>query len=388
MAFVTVRVEVNPDLLVWARERSRRDFEELAERFPKLPEWEAGARAPTLRQLQDFANATRTPIGFLLLPEPPEEPLPIPDFRTRGTAAVGRPSADLLDTIFLSQQRQEWYQGFARATNEDPIEVVGSATLETPVAEAATAIRQALRYDIGARGTTWTDAFRTLVDRAEDLGLLVMVSGVVGNNTHRKLDPDEFGGFALVDAVAPVVFVNGADTKAAQIFTLAHELAHIWLGQTALSDRERFVPDAGEGAEQWCNAVAAEVLVPLAAIEPDYQHDPDNLTAELERLARRFKVSTLVVLRRLLDAGKFSEEFYWGAYNEEVERLLGFIAEQQGSGGGDFYNTQPLRVSRRFARAVIASTLEGTTLYRDAFQMLGFKKRSTFDELAERLHGE
>jgi Zn-dependent peptidase ImmA (M78 family) len=382
---VSVRVEVNPALLVWARERSRREFEELAERFPKLPEWEAGERAPTLKQLESFARATRTPVGYLLLPEPPEEPIPIPDFRTRRAQAVVRPSADLLDTIFQAQQRQEWYQDYARTTNEDTVEVVGTATVQTPVADTARAIRDALQFDVAGRGPSWAHAFRTLVDRAEDLGILVMVNGVVGNNTRRKLDPDEFGGFALVDPLAPVVFVNGADTKAAQIFTLAHELAHIWLGQTALSDRERFVPDAAERAERWCNEVAAEVLVPIAMIEPDYRHDPDHLTEELDRLARRFKVSTLVILRRLLEARKFSDDFYWAAYATEVERLRGFLDEREGSTGGDFYNTQPLRVSRRFARAVIASTLEGNTLYRDAFHMLGFKKVSTFHELAARL---
>ena len=129
-----VRAEVRPELLAWARERSRIDADDLVHRFPKLPEWEQGVRSPTLKQLESFAHATHTPVGFLFLPEPPDEPVPIPDFRTIADAAVRQPSADLLDTIFLCQQRQEWYRDFAQVTREDPVDAVGSLTLETALA--------------------------------------------------------------------------------------------------------------------------------------------------------------------------------------------------------------------------------------------------------------
>ncbi len=172
----------------------------------------------------------------LFLPEPPEEQVPIPDYRTMGDGGVHRPSPDLLDTIFACQQRQEWYRDFAEVTREDPVAFVGSLTTLVPVVEAAEQIRATLGFDPSERGDTRSDALRTLVDHAEELGVLVMVSGVVGSNTHRKLDPHEFRGFALVDPLAPLVFINGADTKAAQIFTVTHELVHLFLGETALDD--------------------------------------------------------------------------------------------------------------------------------------------------------
>ena len=378
-----VRAEVRPELLAWARERSRIDADDLVHRFPKLPEWEQGVRSPTLKQLESFAHATHTPVGFLFLPEPPDEPVPIPDFRTIADAAVRQPSADLLDTIFLCQQRQEWYRDFAQVTREDPVDAVGSLTLETSVGDAAQAMRVALAFEDGQRGATWSEGLRVLIERAEELGVLVMVSGVVGSNTHRKLDPHEFRGFALVDRLAPLVFINGADTKAAQIFMLAHELAHLWLGETALSSAD-LVSVSIIAAERWCNHVAAEFLVPMAALVGGFDAE-ESFVGELERLARRFKVSTLVVLRRLHDAGYLDRDEYRAAYRGELDRVLAILEERGGAGGGNFYNTQPVRVSKRFARAVITSTLEGQTLHRDAYRLLGFKKHSTFQELASRL---
>lgn len=380
---MTVRVTVRPELLAWACERSGIGEEDLERRFPMLPAWEQGAKQPTLKQLESFAQATHTPVGLLFLAEPPAEPVPIPDYRTMGDVGVSRPSADLLDTIYLCQQRQDWYRDFSKVTREDPVGLVGSLSLDVDVVEAAAVMRDALGFDVDSRGPTWGEALRTLVDRAEGAGLLVMVSGVVGSNTHRVLDPREFRGFALVDRLAPLVFVNGADTKAAQIFTLAHELAHIWLGETALSSADLLQPSPLP-VEAWCNRVAAEFLVPLDAIVGAYRADAER-TGELERLARRFKVSTLVVLRRLRDAGHLDAARYRAGYQAELERILEVLESRGDAGGGNFYNTQPARVSKRFARAVIASTLEGQTLRRDAFQMLGFKKSSTFDELAHRL---
>lgn len=382
MTPVVVRVEVSPNLLVWARERSGLEPEDLARRFPRLERWESGEALPTLKQLEGFARATYTPVGFLFLEEPPEEEVPIPDYRTMGDVAIGRPSPDLLDTIFQCQQRQEWYRTFAQVTREDPVEVIGSLTVATEVVEAADAMRAALGFEVDERGSTWTDALGHLAERAEDLGVLVMINGVVGSDTHRKLDPEEFRGFALADRLAPVVFINGADTKAAQIFTLAHELAHLWLGESALSDAD-LVAASQIPAERWCNEVAAEFLVPLESVASEV--DPAQpLTDELQRLARRFKVSTLVVLRRVHDAGLLGWDAYRAAYRTELARVLEILGER-GASGGNYYNTQPVRVSKRFARALITSTLEGQTLRRDAFQMLGFKKVSTFEGLAERL---
>ena len=377
----TVRVQVRPDLLRWARERSGLGLDALAHRFPKLADWERETARPTLRQLEQFAKATRTPVGYLFLPQPPAEEVPIPDFRTVGNVHIGRPSPDLLESLYLCQQRQEWYRDYARSMREEPLAFVGSATPESSVEATAARMRTALAFDLDERQRmpTWTDALRRFIEQADALGVLVMVSGIVRNNTHRRLDPDEFRGFALADDLAPVVFINGADTKAAQMFTLAHELAHIWLGQSALSDVGPITAPSHR-VESWCNGVAAELLVPLDLIRDEYQRDAE-LGDEMDRLARRFKVSTLVILRRIHDAGGITQDRLREAYEEELERLR---AIPRGT-GGDFYLTQAARVGKRFACALVASTLEGQTLHRDALHLLAISKIATFRELGHSL---
>ncbi|MCX6354040.1 MAG: ImmA/IrrE family metallo-endopeptidase [Candidatus Aureabacteria bacterium] len=378
-----MRVEIKPKLLRWACERAGLDIDKMALRIPQFQAWESCEAQPTLKQLEHFAKATHTPVGYFFLPEPPVEHVPIPDFRTVGNIHVKYPSPDLLDTVYLCQQRQEWYRDYARSEGDEPISFVGSTNLRSNIEATAERIRHALGFDLEERRQmpTWTDALRRFIDQADKLGILVMVNGVVGSNNRRKLDPEEFRGFALSDDLAPLVFINGADTKAAQMFTLAHELTHLWIGQSALSDVGP-VSSPTHRVEIWCNQVAAEILVPLAVLRKEYRNKSDlHLRDELQRLARRFKVSTLVILRRINDVGVLTQKQFWKAYREELERLR---AIPRGK-GGDFYLTQSARVGKCFARALITSTLEGQTLHRDAFHLLGFSKFSTFRDLGHSL---
>src|SRR5664280_1764048 len=234
-SIVANRVAVAPQMLRWARQRSGRGPDEL-KKFP-VEAWESGVRQPTMKQLEDFAKATYTPVGFLFLAEPPHEELPIPDFRTFGDKPVRTPTPDLLDTIYACERRQVWYRDYAEANGGEPVELVGSQRLDTPVEHAADALREELGFGLDRRVefSNWSEALDGLREHAEEAGVLVMANGVVGSNTHRPLNPDEFRGFALVDDLAPVVFINGADTRAAQVFTLAHELAHLSLGESAVS---------------------------------------------------------------------------------------------------------------------------------------------------------
>ena len=382
------RIKVNPELLYWALARAGLDADALAGKFPKLGEWLGGELAPTLKQLDSFATATHTAIGLLFLPEPPkEEALPISDFRTMPEARLSRPSADLLDTIYLCQERQAWYGEYQRIQRAVSLRFVGSRTVDDAIVDSARYIAETIGFGPAERqqARSWGEASRRFIDQVEAAGVLVMISGVVGSNTRRPLDPQEFRGFALADQVAPLIFINGKDAKAAQTFTLAHELAHVWLGESGISDVQ--APTQPDGTvERWCNAVAAELLAPLERIRESYRKD-ESVDDAMRHLARQFKVSTLVILRRLHDLGAIDRETLWGSYRKELERLKSLSPTSPS--GGDFYNSLDARVSRRFARALVASTLEGQTPFTEAFRMLGVRKSATFYEEAKRLglHG-
>jgi Zn-dependent peptidase ImmA (M78 family) len=355
---------------------------ELTTRFKKWLLWTSGEARPTLKQLEDFARLTHTAIGYFFLPQPPALDLPIPDFRTLRDEMLAEPSSDLLDTLYLCQQRQDWFRDHARMHGLPALDFVGSASLQEAPEAVAQRLRQTLGLSTAARRqvATWTEALRQLIAKAEDAGVMVMVSSVVGSNSHRKLDVGEFRGFALADSLAPLIFLNGGDSKAAQMFTLAHELAHVWLGATGVSDAQAGqVPE--QQTERWCNKVAAELLIPLEELRESHQRNAP-IAAEIQRLAREFKVSTLVALRRLFDAGFITRAALWQHYREELDRLRTL---KESSGGGDFYRSLGARTSKRFARAIVSSTLEGLTSFPDAFRMLGMRKTATFYEAAREL---
>jgi Zn-dependent peptidase ImmA (M78 family) len=376
-------IAASVSVLRWAAHRARLDDAVLEARFPKWPQWLKGEALPTLRQLEDFAQLTHTAFGYFFLPQPPKEELPVPDFRTVRDEQLAEPSADLLDTLYLCQQRQDWFRDHARVNGLPQLPFVGSASLRDDPHAVAHRLRQTLALSAQKRRElpTWTDALRALISQAEDTGVLVMVSSVVGSNSHRPLDVGEFRGFALADNLAPLIFVNGADSKAAQMFTLAHELAHIWLGATGVSDVQvGRVPELQ--TERWCNQVAAELLVPLEELRS--AHLPQApIAEEVQRLAREFKVSSLVVLRRLFDAGALTRDALWQHYRAEQERLR--TLKERSSGGGDFYRSLGARTSKRFARAIVGSALEGLTSFPDAYRLLGVRKTSTFHQAAREL---
>lgn len=378
-----MRLSVQQPVISWAIERARAEYGQVAAKHTWIGAGSDGSFSPTFKQLEKFAKDLRVPFGFLLLDKPPEEKIPIPDFRTMPGSGERSPSPDLLDTIYLSQNRQSWYRDYVKVHDAETPDFVGSvAAKQQNIEEVAGRIREKIQFSLRERAAapTWTEALSKLVKQTDDSGVLVMVNGVVGNNTRRALNPEEFRGFALCDALAPLIFVNGADTKSAQMFTIIHELAHIWAGESALTDSSpEDIPE--KSLELWCDKVSAEVLVPEKDLRSNIKLNESTDDA-LARLARIYKVSTLVILRRLFDVESISQNNFWSEYEEELSRLKSI---KRSSSGGSFYNTQNFRVSRRFAKAVIESALSGETLYGDALRLMSIGSVKTLKETARRL---
>lgn len=374
-------VAVNPNLLHWAIERVGERGEYLYEKFPKLEAWESGDTQPTMKQLERFAKAAHVPLGYLFLPKPPDEKLPVPDLRTLDGREIARPSPDLLDTIYSMQNRQAWLREDRIECETEPLDFVGSAK----ISDNATGIGQEIRRAIGllngwaANVHTWEEALSELRHAIVNIGVTVVINGIVGNNTHRKLDVDEFRGFALSDEYAPLIFVNGSDSKSAQMFTLAHELAHIWLGKSALTNAGLFEKSTHD-IEVWCDGAAAEFLVPADELKKLWK-DIGRTDQPFRKAARTFKVSPIVVGRRAMDLGLVSRKEFFEfhkAYMEEEHRF------PSSSSGGDFYKTQNSRIGKAFALRVFHAAKEGRLSFKEAYALTGLHG-GAFQEYAKRL---
>jgi len=374
---VSTHVAVTQSVLAWALQRADRSYEETVKKFPKLGDWMNGDALPSLRELEKFASFTHVSLGALIMPEPPDEALPIADMRTRGSKVIERPSGNLLDTIDRYQQFQDWYHDYAREQGAQKLPFLGSVSTQDNPHMVAHRVRELLLLD-QITATTPEQWRRDIVKALEDVGVLVMMSGIVGNNTHRPLSTDEFRGFCLYDVLAPLIFVNLAgESYGAQNFTLVHEFAHLLAGHSALSGGDHLL--GGTSEEAWCNRVAALALLPDDAL---VAFDAAQSVQDYRVAARRFGVSAEVALHRLYGARRIDEERY-GALLEAVRADYG--SEKRRTGGGNYYNTLTTRLGRPLATAIVTSTLEGRMGFTEGFRMIGSHKREVFDELARRL---
>jgi Zn-dependent peptidase ImmA (M78 family) len=365
---------VTPAMISWALNRSSIARKTIAERIHVdegvLESWEQpGGPHPPFAKAEALAKALHVPFGFFYLKTPPEADLPLPDFR--GFDHSYKPSPDLLELLNDVLVKQDWFREYEKASGARNLKFVGSFTVKDSVQDVAVSIRQHLGINPQLRdaASNWSDYLSTLSKRAEAAGLLVMRSGVVGNSTHRQLQTKELLGFAIADPTAPVVFINSADYKTSQVFTLAHEMAHVWVGQSAIANPNELDEDGNKNrTEAFCNKVAAEVLVPKLEFDAAWEQAKGAAEQRVQRMARRFWVSTYVTLRRAHELGKVDEGEYATIRRHEAE-----ARKKDAGGGGDYYRNVLVRMSPRLADAVLTQVNQGKLEVRDAAQLLSMK---------------
>ena len=361
-------VNIKPDIITWAIQRAGYELQDFAAKFPSVTDWLEDRKQPTVKQLEKFSHKVHLPFGYLFLAEPPIERLPIPFFRSnqrgRANQNVG---VNVYDTIMLMQQRQGWLRDYLEDNDYESLPFVGKYPNNQNVAEIVADIRRVLGLE-----NEWASSFQkveTAVDhltqKIEDAGIIVVFNGVVENNTSRPIKVDECRGFVLVDEIAPFMFVNNADGKAAQLFTIVHELAHIWTGHSAGFDFRQLLP-ANDPTEILCDKVAAEFLVPEASFSRIWSE-----RADIVYVAKHFKVSQIVIARRALDMGKINMTSFFNFYNNYINQLQ-YKKESQAS-GGDFYATTKKRLSLTFAARINQAVKTNQLLYRDAYKLTSLK---------------
>ncbi len=347
---------------------------QIKNKYPKYETWIKGEDYPTYNQLVDLSKMFHIPFGYFFLEKLPERKYPIPHYRTIQNGDF-QPSDELFDTILLAQKIQEWAKDILLEWGKEKLPYCGTCkdnyNLEGVIKELKKILE--IENNWASKKSSWTESLNYLIDKAEEKGIFVLRNGVVGNNIHRKLIVDEFRGFVLYDEIAPIVFINNNDAISAKIFTLIHEIIHILIGQSASFDLRNLQP-ADDEIEKFCDECAAEFLVPLKEIKKIYRKEKT-----LEELARHFKVSQIVILRRLLDASILTQQEFYNQLNDLYKKEI----RKTQSSGGDFYHTVSIRLSKRFLHILNDSVSSNTILFRDALRITSLNAK-TYNMLIHR----
>ena len=382
-------VIVKPIIIKWAIQSAGKDVNVLSDKFDKIDKWTSEESELTVSELNKLSKELRIPFGYFFLGEPPDEDIQLLKYRTVDNEDQAKPSRELIDTIKYMEKRQSFMRDALIEDGFLPHEFVGCATINDNPENLATKITQELKlkknWNKNNPGT-----FNVLREAISNLGILVMQNGVVGNNNHRVLNVAEFRAFVLIDPYVPLIFLNARDSENAKVFSLSHELVHIWLGVDELYN-DNFATNQtfnNSKLESFCNEVAAEILLPLKSLQLAFNPQYDVYT-NIKDIAKTFHVSELVVCIRLkakkIIGNKMFDEVYANLLTEMRDNLLGKQLQEKKS-GGDYYATNGSRLDARFATTVSRKAREGRILYTEAYELIGAKGK-TYDNLIKYVEG-
>lgn len=380
---------VNREIIEWARKRAGLSVGQLANDLNvnavNVEAWERGQQRPSFSKAGDLAKRLRIPFGYLFLSAPPADEIPLPDLRTETGERPERPSLDLTDLVQSTLLKQQWYSDYLRESHDVKLKFVGTARVGTSITDTADEMRSwlGINQEMRDRCPNWEKFKVEFIRNVEEIGVLVMQSGVAGSNRH-PLSVQEFRGFAIVDPITPLVFINARDAKSAQIFTLAHELVHIWLGESGVSnpDPQKRSTDELNIVERFCNRVAAELLVPRVAVSQMWDRNR-TLDQNVRRLVRIYRVSRYVVARQAYELDKVTQDQYLD-YLDQYKSLWKAKDRDEDESEGNFYNTFAARNSRTLIAGVVRALGEHRLTYLDASRLLGIKI-ATLKKVADRL---
>lgn len=384
-----VGVHVKPEIITWILQSLQ--LENVASSaIELLHKWQSGEKTPTFNQVEDISKKTNIPFGYFFLDKPPVEECPIVEYRTIDSAKIAEPSRNLVDTVDQMTDIQEWMAEYVVENGQEELGYVGSAAGKTQVVSVAEDIRKTLdiQVDWYSDKQNAGDSFRFLKGRIENIHVLVMMSGIVGNNTRRKLNVEEFRAFTLVSKYAPLIFINSCDSDSGKLFSILHELAHVWVGENSFYNATIHADIENREVEKFCNAVAAELLVPTKSFLEKWQSDHDDILDKIEKIAKSFRCSRFVVARKALDYGKISQEIYEQTVKELTNQFKEWQERQKESKGtgGDYYRNLASKIDRNFVTALARSASEGRTQYTEIYRLTN-TNRKTFGRLLETVGG-
>lgn len=366
---------VTPSVMKWAREKAGYSVAEAARKIGRpeqeIAQWEEGTLPPSLPQARRAAEVYKRSVAVFYLPEPPRDFDTLRDFRHLPQYMSREYSPELALLIRRLRMRQEWLREFLIAQDGEEFPFLGTASTRTPSGDVAKAIRDALGISL-LKHTSYSDrreALNLWIDGAESTGICVCRQGMI--------DCEEARGFVLADSHAPFVYVNSSDALAAQLFTLVHELVHLWINEPGISNLEGLDLDEASSElriERFCNRVASETLLDDQMLDEQMRLPcrPFELAEMIDQASSKLTVSGEVIARRLLDRGLISSSRYGNLRDAFQKRWVDYRQKRR-RGGGNYYSTKVASNSRTFTRTVFGAYRGGALSLRDAAGLLDVK---------------
>ena len=382
----SVAVNISPDILVWVLKKIA-DNQRESEIVKLIKNWQSGEETPTFKTVENVSQRMQIPFGYFFLQKPPEEECGLIECRTIDSKALENPSRELIDTVNMMSNVQEWMAEYNQDNGFDELNFVGSFREKFNVIDLVDDIccELGIKKDWFVDRKNVIESFKYLKEKISNLGILVMQNGVVSLNTKRKLNIEEFRAFTLINKYVPLICINTNDTNNGKIFSLLHELTHIWLGNDNLYNDSHAGSNKVSKLEQLCNEVAAEILVPNKLFINKWKENEEISIDKIKNIAQYFKCSSFVIARRALNEKFISKQFY-NEFIEEKKKEYAFYKKRTSgnSGGGNFYSTLISHWDRKFIFALDNSTKSGRTQYLDAYRLVQMKGK-TFHKLVDEL---
>lgn len=384
---MAVTYTVSQDVLTWLLNQTKHNVS-VSKYIEALESWKKGEKVPTFNQIQNVSKGLHIPLGYFFLSKAPAESIPLMQYRTIPGTAQDIPSRELIDTIEDMEQIIEWTREHLIANGDNPNSIVGKMKGKTKVKDIAAFIRASLglKENWFESVDSSNESFKQLREHISEAGVIVMMNGVVKNNTHRPLNLSEFRAFAITDDYAPLIFINASDSSSGRLFSLIHEFAHICIGMDNLYNADCMEPNGLNKIEALCNAVAAEVLVPNCVFSDYWIALKKNITDEkliIDKMSSFFKCSSVVIARRALDNSFISQTIYDFITDLSLKKYLEYKNAKKS--GGNYYATMGTRLDRRFFSLLFDSVSQGNTEFTEAFRLTN-TNRNTFNHVAEALY--
>lgn len=373
------RIELNNKVLEWAIKTSKISEIDLKKKFKKIDQWKKNEPSPTFNQVIDLSKFLNIPFGYLLLDEPPNDEIEALSFRTIGTKEIEKPSRELIDTISDMRRRQEWMREYLISEGYEQNQLFKTIEISDDVYEAVNIVRSKLKISELWFTNCNQNFYKFIKEIISMTGILVMQNGIVRNNTYRSLDVEEFRGFCLSDSYVPLIFINNNDSENGKLFTLFHELIHVFLGEETLYSNDIELTDK---SEVFCNKIASELILPTTYFIEKWEKSTYNLMFDkIVDVSKYFPASDLAVARKSLDLNLIDKKTY-----TEIEKNTEVIVRKKKSKGGSFYNNNISRIDNNFILALSNKLNNGETSSSDIYKLTGLK-RNSFEKIVNNLEG-